>query len=259
MTELTRASLDTQLGNEPCTVEDTEEMFWLRESDDYQSRFRLGSALSAQYRFKDATAAFESALRIKRDDWKLWYSLSGAKLTLRKFSDAVEGYTRCLSLGAEERTVAFPLGIAAYLQRDHNTAVRWFEKCIPCGDEMLIAALYWNALACYRAGTKPSLLGEYRADMNVGHHTAYLLAVLVFIGDMSWEQAVSRLEDEQSDLDYVIALYGICVYLEAIGKEAESGRYLSLLLKRDSVWPCVSYLAAWNDRADMNATGSAEN
>lgn len=247
MAEQIRASLNSQLGNEPCTIEDTEEIFWLRESDDYQSRFKLGSALSAQYRFKDAVNAFESALRVKRDDWKLWYSLSGANLTLRRFSEAVEGYKRCLSLGADEKTVAFPLGIAAYLRKDYRAAAEWFEKCIPCSDEMLISVLYWHTLACYRSGTEPTLLGAFHADMKVGHHTAYQLAVSVFKGETTWEQAVSQLENEKSELNYVIALYGICGYLETIGKKDESRRYISLLSKKESVWPCISYLAAWND------------
>ena len=130
MAEGCRASLDSQLGGAPCAAEDTEEIFWLRRADDCQSRLRLGGALSAQYRFQEAAAAFESALRIRDDDWKLWRSLSGANLTLRRFSQAREGYRRCLSLGADEKEIAFPLGVAAYLQKDPKGAARWFEKCL---------------------------------------------------------------------------------------------------------------------------------
>lgn len=38
MGEVRYASLKSQPGREPCLAEDTEEMFWLRESDDYESR-----------------------------------------------------------------------------------------------------------------------------------------------------------------------------------------------------------------------------
>lgn len=48
------ASMDSQLGYAECEVEDTEEMFWLRELDDYQSMVSLGNALAGQYRFQDA-------------------------------------------------------------------------------------------------------------------------------------------------------------------------------------------------------------
>lgn len=241
------ASLASQLGDEICSVADTEDIFWLREADDYQSRFRLGSALAAQYRFKDALTAFKAALRIKQDDQKLWYSLAGAELTLRRFSDALQSYQSCLSLGADKKKVSYPLGIAAYLQKDYKTAAEFFEKCLPCDDEMLIAIVYWHSLASYRAGIKPALLEHYHAGMNVGHHVAYQLAVSVFSGETTWGQVLAQLANEQSDLNNSITLYGISVYLETIGQLSEHRRLMSELLKRDSAWPCVSYLAAWND------------
>lgn len=248
MTETwTHASLASQLRDVPCAVEDTEEIFWLRESDDYQSRFRLGSAFAVQYRFREAVSAFQSALHIRQDDWKLWYSLAGAELTLRRFQEAEDSYRRCLSLGAEEKTVAFPLGIAAYLQKDYRTAAQWFEACLPCGDEMMIAVLYWHSLACCRAGVEPFLLKHYRRDMQVGHHTAYQLAVSVFCGETDWTQAALRLENEPNDLDHSIAMYGLCVYLETAGRLDDSRQFMERLLRRDGAWPCVSYLAAWND------------
>lgn len=37
------ASMDSQLGYVECEVEDMEEMFWLRELDDYQSMVSLGN------------------------------------------------------------------------------------------------------------------------------------------------------------------------------------------------------------------------
>ena len=59
------ASMDSQLGYAECEVEDTEEMFWLRELDDYQSMVSLGNALVGQYRFQDAIEVYEKASRIK--------------------------------------------------------------------------------------------------------------------------------------------------------------------------------------------------
>lgn len=43
-----KASLESRFEGAPSDVEDTEEMFWLRRSDDYQSKIALGNALSAQ-------------------------------------------------------------------------------------------------------------------------------------------------------------------------------------------------------------------
>ena len=68
MGEVRYASLKSQPGREPCLAEGTEELFWLRESDDYESRVKLGNHLSAQYRFQEAPEAYPAA----------WNDLHGA-------------------------------------------------------------------------------------------------------------------------------------------------------------------------------------
>lgn len=248
-----RASLLSQLGEAPCNVEDTEEMFWLREADDYESRFQLGNALARQYRFREAVQAYQKAARVRADDWKLFYSLAGAELTLRHFERATVAYHRCLALGAGEKAVAYPLGIACYLQKQYKSAADYFAQCLPCGDEMKIAVLYWHTLACYRAGEKPELLGGYHADMQVGHHTAYRLAVAVFCGEISWEKALAETKRAPNSLNDAIALYGLCGFLTFCGERAQSKQCRERLLANEEVWPCISYLAAWNDCLNENS------
>lgn len=234
-----KASLESQIGSAPCTVEDTEEMFWLREADDYQSKVALGNALAAQYRFRDAIEAYRKALLVRSDDWTAYNRLAGACLTIRQFEEAMDGYSRCLALGVGEKAVAFPLGVWHYLSGDCISAADWFEKCLPCGDELAIAVIYWHTLSCYRTGRELALLSMYHRDMDVGHHTAYRLAVSVFIGETTWEEAAERAEKDASDLNAVIALYGLCGYLNHIGQTEQSAILLKKLLKRDSCWGSV--------------------
>ena len=247
MGELRRAGLNSQLRGEPCRIEDTEEMFWLRESDDFQSRVAYGNALATQYRFKEAAEVFKKALKIRSDDWNLLSRLAGAELTLRRFNEAMARYNRCLQLGADKKAIAYPLGVGCYLQKDYETAAAWFENCLPCDDETAIAVIYWHTLSCYRCHRVPTLLKDYRTDMKVGHHTAYRLAVSVFCGESEWETTLAQVENKTDDLNVVIALYGLCGYLDFIGKKNKSNKYLSELLEHDAFWPCISYLAAWND------------
>lgn len=88
MDEVKYTSLESQLGNAPCLCEDTEEMFWLRESDDYGSRVQLGNLLSGQYRFREALDAYCFAKKIRDDDPMLYIRLGGASLTLWRFDEA---------------------------------------------------------------------------------------------------------------------------------------------------------------------------
>ncbi len=242
-----KATLESQLYNAPCMIEDTEEMFWLRETDDYQSKISLGNALASQYRFQDAIAAYLSAESIRSDDPMLYLRLGGACLTMRQFDAALAAYNRSLSLGISRKTIAYPIGIWHYLMKDYENAAKWFMECLPCDDEMAIAVIYWHTLSCLRMNAETPLLKKYHPDMAVGHHTAYRLAVSAMSGEESLENAKMQTEQLQSDLDYVIAAYGISVAFACKGQIKESRKLYEHLLLRDSVWPCVSYLAAWGD------------
>jgi len=246
--EATKAPLACQLGSEPCAVEDTGEMFWLRMADDYQSKFALGNALAAQYRFKEAIEIYEEAMRIKSDDWHLYYSLGGAYLTLRHFDQGMAAYRRCLELGASEKTVSYPMGVGHYLMGHYEGAAARFAMVLPCDGEMEIAIIYWHTLCCYRTGSEPSLLNRFHKDLDVGHHIAYRSAVSVFSGELPWEQAARETLDDDDDVNAVVSLYGLCGYLDRIGLHGDSAYYRSKLLARDHVWPCIPYLAAWGDR-----------
>ena len=68
---------------------------------------------------------------------------------------------------------------------------------MPCDDEMAIAVIYWHTLSCYRCARSPIMLRGYRADMEVGHHTAYQLAVSVFCGELDLEVALTQLETKR--------------------------------------------------------------
>lgn len=245
------ASLESQLGSAPCLCEDTEEMFWLRESDDYASRVKLGNLLSGQYRFREALAAYHSAEKIRADDPMLYIRLGGAYLTLRHFDKAKKAYDKSLSLGGNAPAVSYPMGVWHYLQGNYKEAAKSFARVLPCSDEMAIAILYWNALCCMRGDLPDTLTATYHDDMRVGHHTAYQSAVEVFLGILDVEEALRQAEQDKNDLNAVVAMYGIAGYLEHCGNRTEAKEVMNSLLSRKSVWPCISYLAAWND---MSAT-----
>lgn len=241
------ASFQSQFGTAPVDVEDTEEMFWLRESDDYASRVKLGSLLASQYRFREAVAEFQAAAVIRSDDPALFIRLGGAFLTLRQFEPAMEAYQKSLALGASPQSVSYPMGVWYYLNQDYQHAASCFENCLPCGDELAIAVLYWHALSCCRGNLPDHLLETYHENMKVGHHTAYRSAVEVLLGKTDAESTLMQADNDPDPLNAVIAMYGIILYMECRENSRQTGQYREKLLSRSSVWPCISWLAAWND------------
>ena len=244
---INRKELFEKLVNSSASAEDTEDMFWLRRSDDYQSKVALGNALSASYRFEEAVAAYSEAEAVRSDDPMLYIRIGGAHLTLRHFDKARAAYERALELGIPEKTAAFYIGIWYYLQKDFAGAAKWLEKCLPCGDEMKIAAIYWHTLACLKAGTDPVLLSEYYSGMAVGHHTAYKTAVEVIAGKTALPGAIEAVEKTVGDFDYVTVAYGVGVYLASIGEDSAGEELFDKALLRERYWPSVPYLAALSE------------
>ena len=115
MDEVNYASLESQLENALCLCEDTEEMFWLRESDDYESQVKLGNLLSGQYRFREALDAYCAAEKIRADDPMLYIRLGGAYLTLRHFDEAKKAYGQSLFLYGEDKFVTYRSAVEVFL------------------------------------------------------------------------------------------------------------------------------------------------
>lgn len=244
------ASIESQLGNEACLAEDTEEMFWLRESDDYQSCVALGNALAGQYRFKEAAESYRKAELIKSDDAMLYIRMGGAYLSLYRYEEAEEAYKKAVAAGASSKAVAYPRGISFYLKKDYAAAAEEFKNCLPAGGEMTIAIIYWHTLCAISGNFEATLLKEYDPSMDVGHHKAYKTAVDVFAGLVTWskEQANEDIFNGTNPLDSSIIQYGLSVYLRDKGLTSEAESCLDEALKNEIVWPSVAYLAAWADK-----------
>ncbi len=236
MSEHKFASLESQLYNSECEAEDTEEMFVLRCSDDYDSLISLGNALSGQYRFKEAAEIYGKALAIKADDVMLYIRLAGANLSLFRFDEAKKYYDAALYNGASKETTLFYYGMWHYLSGNYEEAAKCLTKCYPCDNEMKVSIIFWQTLACIMAGKKPELLDDLDG-LDVKYHTAYKKISLLIKGNITIED----IEISGNSLDLAILNYGLFVYTK---KE----EYLTECLKNASVWPCVAYLAAWREK-----------
>lgn len=236
------ATMESQIGNGICSVEDTEEIFWLKMSDDYQSKVKAGDLLVRQYRFKEAVCEYQNASLIKQDDFMLYLKLGGAYLTLFEFEKSEKYYNLALKYGAYNGDIAFYLGIKEFLQANYFCALRNFESANANNGEMLVAIIYWHTIASFKAGAEPLFLEKYQKNINAGHHDAYKTAVSVFCGHMEY----LSVDIPKSSLDAAIILYGIGEYLKYQNKADEAQHYFEQVLRLTDVWPCISYLAAYN-------------
>ena len=244
------AAWDSQLAGAECTVQDNAEIASLRAAlSGGESYLALADAFGKQLRYREAIEAYCTALQLMPDNLRGYRGRAGRYLATLQPEKAKADFLRCLELGNDRLDGVYRIGLADYFGRNYQEAITRFEEAWPlCNDEMGIAVLYWHTLSAYRNHTAPLLLKHYHTGMQVGHHTAYELAVQIFTGGVTVDELLKRLETEPDDLECVIVLYGICVWLESRGNEEMSNRLRATLLARDGFWICFSYLAAWNDK-----------
>lgn len=245
-----RASWQSQLLGRTCEIGDSRELVRLREAaKDYEGMIALGDGLSRQLRYREAAEAYSAALDCRPGDIKALRLRAGRYLSTLRCSLAKEDFLLCHERCGLTVDVSYRLGLCCYFEADFEGAAGWFELCYPlCGDEMAVAAIYWHTICCLRLGKAPRLIKHYRAEMNVGHHTAYKAAVSVFAGQAGLEDMLAQLAAETDDMEYAIVLYGICSILLSEGRHEDYALYMDLLIKRDGFWPCYAYLAAWLDQ-----------
>ena len=241
-----KASVESQLLNEPLNIRDTEEILRLRDRSDLKGRTELANALFAQFRYREAADILSEAAADCDFDKELYLKIGGAYLTAREFDKSFAAHKKYLELGGSEQTAAYPMGIWYFLKREYEEATVSFAKCLPCDDEMLICVVYWHCLSMLRAGGELEFLKYYRNDMEVGHHTAYRLVVAVLAGEVSMEAALEELKAEKDVLNYCIAGYGLYCIKKSKGEPAEE--LLEDILAKKELWPCIAYLAAWNEK-----------
>lgn len=243
------AGWDSQLADKPCMVEDTAEIAELRKIEqDGEGFLALGDALSSQLRYREAIAVYTKAIEVVPDDIRAYRSRAARYIATLQTGRAEEDFLHCRGMGGDRLDIGYRLGVCCYLSCKYNESISYLEQTYPlCDDEMGIAVIYWHTLGSYQNGTEPRLLHKWHEGMAVGHHTAYEKAVRVFCGTETAEELLLELEREMEDMEFVIALYGACIWLRWNGRQEEYVKQMKRLLQRDGFWPCFAYLAAWND------------
>ncbi len=247
--EEVRADRDSQLAGARCSTPDSSEVEAARSSlnggEDYLA---LGEALCRQLRYREAIGAYDKAASLLPGDIRAYRGRAGRYLSTLQPEKAKADFIRCLELGGDRLDCIYRIGLCDYYAGNYADSNAKFEEAMPlCDDEMGIAVIYWHTLGSFRGGGEPCLLKRYREGMDAGHHTAYEKAVRLFSGKIAADEILRQLENERDDMEFVIILYGICVYLQSRGLERKAGDLMEALLSRDTFWFCYAYLAAWND------------
>jgi tetratricopeptide (TPR) repeat protein len=143
--------------------------------NDAEAQVWLGRRLGYLGRYRDAVEVFTDGIARHPADPRLYRHRGHRYLTLRKIAEAAADFERGLELAAGRPDEVEPdgmpnifnrptstlktnlwyhLGLARYLQADFQRAAEAFTACAALADngDMLVAAVYWQALSLHRAG-----------------------------------------------------------------------------------------------------------
>ena len=243
------ADYKSQLAGDKCTTPDSVEVEALKSSlNDGESYLKLGEALGRQLRYREAIEAYDKAISLMPNELRAFRGRAARYLSTLQPEKAKADFIHCLELSGDKLDCTYRIGLCDYYSGNYSDSVARFEEAMPlCDDEMGIAVIYWHTLGSFRSNLSPCLLKNYHVGMEVGHHTAYEKAVKLFAGGITADELLNQLETEPDDMEYVIILYGICVYLQNKEEKRKAQSLMKKLLSRDGFWLCFSYLAAWND------------
>lgn len=243
------ASWQSQLAGAAAEIDDSEAVCAAREAAvTAEGLSALGDALTKQLRYREAADAYSAALKLKPDDLSLLRRRAGRYISTLQCEKALNDLKECMTLGSDRLDILYRTGLCRYFMNQYADARETFKECIDlCDDEMGIAVIYWHTLCSYRVELPSELLKIYRADMAVGHHTAYEKAVSVFAGARSFDVVCEESLSESDDLESVITLYGLRGYALFCKRDHCAAQIMAQILPRDGFWPSYAYLAAWND------------
>ncbi|MCR4676043.1 MAG: hypothetical protein K5634_02295 [Sphaerochaetaceae bacterium] len=236
---------ESQMGNYPERVQDTEEITLMRASlssiaskdERYETLLNLAKALVFQLRYKSALGVLDEAVSLDPSRNEAVRMRAIRRLYTLDLKGSLEDFNLIRERKYED--VSYQTGLCHFLSSRYDEAMKEMENCYRTADnEMKVAAMYWHAISALRLGRESSLLKLLTEDFDCGHHRAYKAACLFFKGAMPAEELKFLSDKEESDLDYSMLSYALYV-------KGFCG--LENIIRRDSFWIGFAYVAAWNE------------
>ncbi len=236
---------DSQMGNMPETVKDTEEIIAIKKNleslsdsnERYDAMLVLSKALIFQLRYKSALKVLDQAVDLLPSRPEALRMRAIRRLYTLDTKGSLEDFIRLRGMNYGD--VSYQIGLGYFLRSQYEKAMEEMETCYSLADnEMKIAAMYWHTIAARRCKAKATLLENFTDDFDCGHHTAYKAACSMFAGHLTADELKNLADKEESVLEYSMLAYA----LHEVGLVS-----LEEIVERDSFWIGFAYVAAWND------------
>ena len=250
------ASKDSQFFGTAHDVLDTDEMSELRvriksEPQNVELLSELASKLNYQLRYRESTLIYDHVLALEPDNYEAHRNRAARLLATLRTEEAYKDYFACLAARPNSSDIVYRLGIAAYMLGRNSEAEQLFTNgaTLMAEDaEMLVATLYWLALAECRTHSGKEQWRGFDFSLDVDHHYGYRDGLAVLCGLDDAEKAYTKAATNSDTLNGCITLYAIAAYFRREGHPIRAQEVMTKLISLDDFWPGFAYIAAWLER-----------
>lgn len=234
--------------------------------DDVEAFVWVGRRLAYLGRFRDSIAWYTKGLEKFGRNAKLLRHRGHRYISIRRFSNAVEDLEKAAELIAGQHdeiepdgvpnsrnqpisslhsNIWYHLALAHYLSGDYENALDACEKgiAIATNADRLISQTYWHYLTLRKLGRHAEakrVLEPIHAKLDIIENHAYLRLLLVYKGESSAEEGVSK---ATSEIDEPTIAYGIAVFTMINGNQERAKQMYEKIISGTN-WPAFGYIAA---------------
>lgn len=234
--------------------------------DDVDAYVWVGRRIAYLGRYRDAIDWFTKGLEKFGPNAKLLRHRGHRYISVREFAKAVSDFEKAAALiaGTEDEiepdgvpnsrnvpisslhsNIWYHLALSHYLIGDFDKALVACEKGMHVSNipDRLVSQTYWKYLILRRLGKHDEAqkaLIPIRADLDVIENQAYLRLLLVYKGEISAEEAVSK---SNSGMDEPTTGYGLGVFALIKGDREQAKAIFEKVIDGPN-WPAFGYIAA---------------
>lgn len=224
-----------------------------RHPSDSDTLLALGLALASTWRYRDAVAAYTTALTLA--PWRaILYRHRGHRfISLRRFGEATADLERAVTLDSTSFDIWYHLGLVYYLTGRFDDAAGAYQRsrAVARSADDTVAASDWLWMSLRRAGREADAVAVASAisdSLTVRENTAYYARLRFYAGRRS--EAELRGMMEEGDLAFATVGYGLANWHFVAG---DTGRARALLARITDgpYWPAFGFIAAEADLARL--------
>ncbi len=226
-----------------------------KENPSADTYMHLGLAFASSGLYREASEAFSKGIALDPFKGILYRHRGHRFLSTYRFVDACADFNMAVRLIPDNWDSWYHLGLSCFLLRDYKKAAKAYQKCLELSqsDDEIIAVSDWYYMTAKRLNDDVlalKILSGIKDDMAYGDNLDYYQRLKMYQGKIKPEELLPEDLDSASDLSVVTRGFGLANYYNILGNEEKANDIMNLVLERgkDDMYMAFGYMATLADK-----------